>query len=261
MGGHIRMDKDLEDDPRVARLAEVVLEDWVQRGLPQQLKDEFLSQARNAATGALYALWRYADTHLESGDVTHASVTHLAGVTRTSVTVVTHMPPQWLKIRADGKIELPGFTDKNSLVTKDLRREQNRQRQARFREKTRNARNALPSRKSNARNAPSRGRAHARAQAQPDPVPPNRDRSEETGSRVSAAAELASSSRSLARPIGAEKNGNDTARKSARELEADALKLAATGMGSADIARTLGQFGVTAHQVTLWLANAPAKAS
>ena len=95
MGGHIRMDKDLEDDPRASRLAEVMVDDWISRGLPASLREAFLSQARNAVTGLLYRLWRYADTYLESGDVTQATVTQLADVTRCSVTVVTSLPPKW----------------------------------------------------------------------------------------------------------------------------------------------------------------------
>jgi hypothetical protein len=45
--------------------------------------------------------------------------------------------------------------------------------------------------------------------------------------------------------------------KTARELEANARMLAKTGMDSGDIARALGQYGVTSLQVTQWLGNAP----
>lgn len=262
MGGHIRMDKDLKEDPRVLKLTDAVLDDWISKGMPTTCRVTLKSHARNAVMGFLYSVWRYADTYLQTGDVTEVSVTDLADVTGMSVTVIEKMPPEWLKAREDNAIELPGFTDKNALITKDLRREQNKIRQARHREKKRQERNALLSQESNAGNSPSRGRAHARAQAPPGPVPPNRTPgSEERQSPGSAYAELTSAHGRIARRIPGEKNGSGQPQKSQAELEADALKLAAAGMDSAGIVHNLAQYGVDAHQVTLWLANAPAKPS
>lgn len=48
--------------------------------------------------------------------------------------------------------------------------------------------------------------------------------------------------------------------KTQTELESDSRRLALAGMSAADIAHALGQYGVTAAQVTTWLTNAPATA-
>jgi hypothetical protein len=253
------MDKDLEGDPRVLALTENLLDDMIERGLADCFRDAFRAIARNAVTGALYALWRHADTYLQTGDVTPVSVTGLASITGLSVTVLTRFPPEWLRERPDGTVELPGYSDKNMLVTKDLRKENNRLRQARFRAKQRNARNALPSRESNARNSPSRAGAHTRARAQPGPVPPYRDRE----------AALASAPAHLAQPKKPEPerqpkpNGKHppTPPKTPEQLASDARQLAATGLTTAEITRMLAQHGVTLEQTAAWLAPPSVKSA
>jgi lambda repressor-like predicted transcriptional regulator len=130
MGGYIRMDKDLEDDPRVLALAEAIGESL---GLQRTETDEPHPMARNAALGALYRFWRYGDTHVKRDDRVTGALRMLTSVTGLSVTLLRSISKDWLKEHADGTVELPDFTAKNSLMDKDNRREKNRLRQAKHR--------------------------------------------------------------------------------------------------------------------------------
>ncbi|MBS0364925.1 MAG: hypothetical protein JSR67_03765 [Proteobacteria bacterium] len=140
MGGYIRMDKDLEDDPRVLALADAIGE---AHGLARTQDDQPSPIARNAAMGALFRLWRHADTHIKRDNRLHAPLRMLVAVTGLSVTVLLSVSADWLVVHPDGTLELPDFAAKNVLMDKDNRRAKNRERQARHRAKMReNPRNS-----------------------------------------------------------------------------------------------------------------------
>jgi len=149
MGGHVRMDKDLEDDPRTLYLTEKLLDHWVSLGVPGVLRDSLREGARNAAVGGLYRLWRYADTHLKRGDLLNLPLPALAAVTGWPVTTLKHFPQSWLVEHPDGNVQLPDYSDKNALQVKDNRREKTRLRVAAWRRRQRedgSEGNALPKR-------------------------------------------------------------------------------------------------------------------
>lgn len=173
MTGYVRMDKDLEDDPRVLRLAGLLAQHFRQVfDVPKtDVTDALLVETgRNALLGALLTLWRYADTHVRRDNVLSIALRELAAITRLPVTVLEQFPPEWLRIGTDGNVELPDYLEKNSLDDKEKRKLKNRERQRRWRERHSAERNALPDVISNGRNAPSRGRAHARVPL-PNPSP------------------------------------------------------------------------------------------
>jgi hypothetical protein len=142
MGGYVQMDKDLEDDPRVTTLTDCLIDHWLSLGVPEALKDSMRAQARDASLGALYRLWRHADTHLKSHNRLQAPLHHVAEVTGLPVTVLRHFPSQWLIVHDDDIVELPNYSSKNALLNKDERRESGRERTARWRQRQREKRDA-----------------------------------------------------------------------------------------------------------------------
>lgn len=133
--GYIRMDKDLQEDPRVLRLA-------------AELTDVDQDRAVNEILGGLYRLWRYADTYLELDSIQvryHVSVK----VTGLPLQVLKKFPLQWLRDDGNGTLTLPNYSVKNALLDKESRREATRKRVERWRMRKRNAGNALLKRKSN----------------------------------------------------------------------------------------------------------------
>lgn len=179
MTAHIRIDKDLEEDPRVWRLGGILF-----RQLTGVDYDPDSSNANhalhgvtcNAVLGGLMRLWRYADTHIDSSNALHATLQQLADVTQLSVTLLAQFPREWLLVRDDGTVELPDYIAKNTLTTKEKRRAQTRDRVRRWREKNSRPVGASDVTLGNARNAPSRvrARAHGRAGARegnPNPIP------------------------------------------------------------------------------------------
>lgn len=130
MGGYIRMDKDLEDDSRVAVLGDILAVDLaLDRGL-----------ARDAVIGGLYRLWRHGDTHLGRHNrlkgVSHG-LARIAEVTGLPASLLAQFPEEWLRVHPDGSVELPDYSAKNALIDRDIRRANGRDRTARWREKKR----------------------------------------------------------------------------------------------------------------------------
>lgn len=269
MGGHVRMDKDLEDDPRVLFLTEKLLDHWVSLGVPGILRDSLREGGRNAAIGGLYRLWRYADTHLKRGDLLTLPLPALAAVTGWPLSVLRDFPQQWLLEHPDGNVQLPDYSDKNALQVKDNRREKTRQRVAAWRRRQREESNALPKRFGNTEERHNGVTTGTGTGTGTGTNPPTRDRDRPEGenreSPAPAGGELASATRRLARRDGL--NGAAAAKaalrptKSREELDHDIEYLANQGMSSEDIARTLGQYGVTALQVRERLANRPPEGS
>lgn len=143
MGGYIRMDKDLEDDPRVLDLADAIaahLRDLIDNASDHDLAIALQGLARDAALGALYRLWRYGDTFLGRHDRLKGasrSFARIAEVTALPASLLKLFPQEWLRVHADGSIELPGYAAKNALIDKDARREKGRDRTRRWRDRLR----------------------------------------------------------------------------------------------------------------------------
>lgn len=262
MGGHVRMDKDLEDDPRVLYLTEKLLDHWKSLGIPGVLRDSMREGARNAALGGLYRLWRYADTHLKRGDLLNLALPGLAAVTGWPVTVLKEFPPHWLIEHHDGNTELPSYADKNALINKDNRREKTRLRVAAFRRRQRERLaegNALPKPQGNTTERHSLVTTGTGSGTGTGPVPtvPGTGTAvtESREPHASPRGELASAEGRLARRHAPGKNGNGKPSKTPEELEHDIDQLLEAGVDLRAVTATLAQYGVTALQVTQRAAN------
>lgn len=136
MGGYIRMDKDLEDDPRVTELGELLAKQLM--ALPREQLAEIIEQIGcDAVLGGLFKLWRHGDTHLRRHDRLGIASHRLAHVTGLPASLIAKFPLDWLRIHPDGAVELPGYSAKNALIDKDERRAKGRERTRRYREKKR----------------------------------------------------------------------------------------------------------------------------
>lgn len=259
MGGHVPMDKDLEDDPRVLALIDVVLEHWASIGVPKALCDveEPLCPMRpyacDAVLGALFRLWRHADTHLESHNRESVTLRRLAGVTGLPVTVLKKFPRAWLIDHGGEAVELPSYTAKNALITKDHRRENSRRRTARWRKRKREERDASQGVTGDA------SQRHDRVT-----TGTGSGSGTETGTTIPGpgpqAGSLASALGRLARRPGT-RNGAGTGDAPPRiprgALKADARALAAGGMPADEVARLLAPHGVDADEARRWLTDPP----
>lgn len=289
MGGYIRMDKDLEDDPRVDDLAEALARSHL--GLagepsdftPQQL--QILGLARDAVLGGLYRLWRYGDTYLGRHDRLKGAsrgFARIQEVTALPTSLLKQFPAEWLREHADGTVELPGYSAKNALINRDQRREKGRERTRRYRDKKRQLtsdgdgvtqrHSGASQRHQNVTTGTGTGTGPDPDPPEPGPVPqPVSQRREilaPDGALASAQGHLA---RRLGAGVGEGKGGardgvtvtpvTRNGKHSAAELEAFALRMASVGTDSLDIAKTLEPLGATGQQVRAWLANAPATAS
>lgn len=147
----IKFDKDLVDDPRIVNAAEMLAERYTLS--IETIKGpgfasgsdvdeaETVALMRNAVTGALVALWVYADTHIREGDELPISVTavdRMVGIQGFCAIV----GEDWIRSDTDGAtVILPGYCEKNGLISKDKRKTSNADRQRRYRERQRGAGN------------------------------------------------------------------------------------------------------------------------
>jgi len=258
MGGHIRMDKDLEDDPRVLKLADAFLESWAEQlGLPTPAAEHLRGAACNAALGALFRLWRLGDTHLRRHDRLDIALPRLARLLGCNASLLSQFPGDWLRIHPDGSIELPGYAAKNALIDKDQRREKTRERVRRWRERKRAGVTASPGVTSEALQRHQSVTTGTGTGTGPGTGPSG------TGTGGESAPAQAEPAGSLARATGrlasrgseVQQEKSPPAALTAAELEQKARKLSAAGFGVFDIARQLAQFGADVATVTTWLAN------
>lgn len=258
MGGYVRMDKDLEDDPRVLELTEALLAIWIDRGVPAALQDEMRGCARDAVIGGLYRLWRHADTHLKRYDRLSIASHGVVTVTGLPASLIALFPSDWLIEHSDRMVELPGYTEKNALIHKDDRREKGRARTRRWRQRKRakrDASQASPGDTSQGLDSvttgtgPGTGTGTGPSQTGTGTLVTGKSRKNSPPMRAA----LARAQAPLARR--AEANGKPGVGKSATELEQDALKLARDGLDSTDIAHMLSQYGVTPSQVSAWISG------
>lgn len=111
MSGWIKLEKDLETDPRVRRMArQISVTDVTHERIN-------FANAVTQVIGALARLWIFADTHAredDSIDVAPNELDELLGVPG----FCALMPNDWLRDRGDGTMELPGFQEHNGVEAK-----------------------------------------------------------------------------------------------------------------------------------------------
>jgi hypothetical protein len=140
----IKFDKDLINDPRIIRASRELAETYTLSIEGIKSKEfstgtdlsarETSDLMRNAVTGALVTLWVYADTHIRDGDIlplSLAEIDHMVGID----CFCDILGPEWVKESDDGThTVLPGYCEKNGLLSRDKRRSDNAERQRRYRE-------------------------------------------------------------------------------------------------------------------------------
>jgi len=111
MSGWIKVEKDLETDPRVLRMAKALCNASALQDL----------QRRNASVtlvcGALARLWIYADSHIRDDDTLDmgaAEIDEWIGIPNFCST----MPADWLLQVDESTVELPGFQEHNGVEAK-----------------------------------------------------------------------------------------------------------------------------------------------
>jgi uncharacterized phage protein (TIGR02220 family) len=141
----IKFDKDLVNDPRIIRAAGGLAESYTlsverSRGdgfaIGNDLSNkEATDLMRNAVIGALVTLWVYADTHIRNGDLLPISmeeINQMVGIDGFCEMV----GPEWIQETNYGiHTILPGYCEKNGLLSREKRRADNAERQRRYREK------------------------------------------------------------------------------------------------------------------------------
>lgn len=126
MGGYIRIDKDQAADRRLFDLADRLAETWHVTAVNGHGGEDLSSNdtrhaLRNALLGALVTLWVYADTHIESDNSLRVTLSGLAPIVGLPVEILRALPDNWLRVRSDGYVELPGYCLKNNVRARDLR--------------------------------------------------------------------------------------------------------------------------------------------
>jgi len=272
VGGYIRMDKDLEDDPRVGDLGDFLADSvGIDKGL-----------ARDAVMGGLYRLWRHGDTHLGRHNrlkgASHG-LARISEVTALPVSLLERFPTEWLRVHEDGSVELPDYAAKNALIDRDVRRANGRERTQRWREKkhrallTGDTSHRVTTETSQRHQTVTTGTGTGTG-TETGPSVTETGTGDVSGRRVGDAAVAVTEphpdpqrirppanlqDRSPRFPLG---SGPEAARptptptKTEAQLQADAQALAAAGNSSWDIAKLLGGYGVTPQKVSAWLANA-----
>lgn len=279
MGGYIKLDKDLSDDPRLLELAErisricpiAIAAGADVPGAGTTLPPELARDAwRDASLGALMRLWRYADVYILADNSVTLTVTTASQVMGLPAWIIRMFPAEWLRVRADDTIELPGYVQKNGLIPRDLRRanaidarEKHRLRSARWRDRKR-ARRDAPRDASRERHSRVTGQRVTQTPV-PGPGPiPYRDRhsaapgaSADRETHTAPRGELASGKGRLARRDMPEATKRTS--PSEAELRGKVRKLEEDGLSAHDIVGMLRQYHVTLEQVTVWLKNGAAR--
>src|SRR5581483_5730749 len=134
MSGWIKWEKDLENDPRFRRMVKELLaarEIDPRNATPLQVATHV-----TLLSGALLRLWSHADTYLreeDTFDMSAQDVDAYLGIPEFS-SICCH---DWFNETESGRVQLPGFHDKNSPEQRE--KDQTAKRVARHRAKQRNA--------------------------------------------------------------------------------------------------------------------------
>ena len=123
MSGWIKIEKDLESDPRVLRLAKNIEAELIAfrpEDSDSGTYDPCNAYALPAVTlvcGALTRLWIYADSHARKDDTLDLGPDELnkwLGIPM----FCELMPPDWLVILDERRVELPGFQEHNGTIAR-----------------------------------------------------------------------------------------------------------------------------------------------
>lgn len=133
----IKFDKDMLDDGRLLTAAA--------RLFKTSPDYNSFGAARNGVTGALLRLWIHADTHIQADDVLEMTPDALDAMLDCPGFCAA-MPDGWIEENDDGYVRLPGYIEKNGLISKEKRRERDAERARRYRARKRNANDTPPSR-------------------------------------------------------------------------------------------------------------------
>jgi hypothetical protein len=147
MSGWIKLEKSLENDPRVMRMARLLC----RNACALEGSNASPSMAVTVVVGALARLWILADTHADCDDVLNLGAVELDELVGVEG-FCGLMPSDWLEEIDDTSVKLPGFQEHNGTEAKA--KAQNAKRQARHRDKGKSVKapesNASPLRGRNA---------------------------------------------------------------------------------------------------------------
>jgi hypothetical protein len=120
MGGYIKWDKELVEDPRVLQIAALAHSKYPVETLGVAGS---MSTWVSAVIGALVHLWTYADKHVDSADILTLSATALAAKCCIPEDILRTFPRTWIVIDDDrGTVKLPGYCLKNGVRGRDERK-------------------------------------------------------------------------------------------------------------------------------------------
>jgi hypothetical protein len=138
MAGYIRIDKDQVEDQRLFDAADGLAHNWcISEGTDDLGRNDLRHAICHALLGVTVTLWAYADTHIQSDDSLRVTLDGLATILGAPVTWLEALPQEWLRVREDGNVELPGYCAKNHIRARDLRRDARNARTEDKREKDR----------------------------------------------------------------------------------------------------------------------------
>jgi hypothetical protein len=131
VSGWIKFEKDLEDDPRVLRMAKALAKQWFFAGAGACF--DGVINARNAdalpgvtlVLGALARLWIYADSHAREDDTLDLGARELDEIIGIPGFCAL-MPHDWLLEIDENTVELPGFQAHNGVEAKKKAQTQKR---------------------------------------------------------------------------------------------------------------------------------------
>lgn len=133
MSGWIKWEKDLEDDPRVLRMAREL----------KRLCNAMPFHPVTVVCGGLIRLWRYADSHIREDDTLDLGareIDELVGID----SFCSIIPADWLREIDENTVELPGFQEHNGVEAKKRALTQKRVARHRDKEKRDSVTPALP---------------------------------------------------------------------------------------------------------------------
>lgn len=135
--GWIKWGKEMMTDPRLVTAAQkLTLLYEVSRRTPAGpmllSSNESIALLCNAVTGALMTLWCHADEHIRDDDTLDASSDSVDAIVRLEGFFAA-LPRDWINELDSGRVILPGYCKKNSLITKRKRAQQSNARVKRWR--------------------------------------------------------------------------------------------------------------------------------
>lgn len=280
MGGYIKAGKEIPDEGWLLS-AGAEIANWIDIRASSEAPEHVTRYmgrdtgvtgiVTDALLGGIWRLWGYADANIQRDNSLPITLEAAAQVMRLPIWMVRFIPEKWLLVRPDGLVELPNYCEKNNVTPREerkekkkLERENDAERQRRSRDKRRHGKSHGPvTGKSRVTSRASHAPTGTGTDTGTHPIPgPGTEALRETP--ASPRGELASAVGRLARRVPPQESKNGSTPKPTKtsdELQADARKLAAAGSTLWDIAKILGQHGVTTEQVGMWLGNAPSEAT